>query len=651
MASAALDITFPGNLPLVATAAVLRAVPSAQLDATDVYIVSGLAVFNWAPASLATDDGTSVIKPNDLTVLQAGRWISLSGSGAIGSFVPDLTTLKARVTSSGAADYSGAPWFWTLGDYSATSAADLDVNVVKANSTSLSTGAWVRQTGSAITTRRPSVTAAQYRTLTDKVADRQEALDYIPVSLHAAILAGTSLEAVASYIQVALSGSNNDTLWMRRGQYGIESEIDTSGRRIIGAGRDGTRLISLTPGVRSFFKVRGQNTLIDGLYCDASQFNYGMWVEGSNGGNVLRTTVEAAKIAGVKFPASNNNSSFELRSNVIRFNGRSYSCGNGTVPSGGGLFSITGVSVDPTALATAGGTGPRLGFDFVQAGTMPAWEVVGFTSNTITVYAPQGPGITAGTYPITLLQGSGVEITRHGDNSDIKIYNNAIQTNKVAGIDNQALYGVLAQGNTLEFNHYATVSGRRASGGEQCVINSTFDTNYAEANGGGAGYYIGSARQLVIRNLMADGVANLGLDNLRIADKLTLYDINLQTSGINGTKRTLIEAASATPINIAIGSLTYFENPSANVTVTVESLNPNSNASSVCSNLDIITEVRCGNMNTYQLIVRCADFLVNGVAKSGGYSQITVPAGSGRRVFITYEGSYGLRVFYTPASF
>lgn len=81
MASAALDITFPGNLAQVPTAAMLRLVPLATLLDDDAYLVSDIGLFVFDPSSLADDDGVAVIRPAGVTPLQAGRWV-LSGLAA-----------------------------------------------------------------------------------------------------------------------------------------------------------------------------------------------------------------------------------------------------------------------------------------------------------------------------------------------------------------------------------------------------------------------------------------------------------------------------------------------------------------------------------------------------------------------------------------
>jgi hypothetical protein len=70
-----IDITFPGNLAQVASAPNLRLVPSTSIVDSALFVVSDLkAVFIYDAASLDADDGVTIIKPSDLTVLQTGRW-------------------------------------------------------------------------------------------------------------------------------------------------------------------------------------------------------------------------------------------------------------------------------------------------------------------------------------------------------------------------------------------------------------------------------------------------------------------------------------------------------------------------------------------------------------------------------------------------
>jgi hypothetical protein len=69
----------------VATAAGLRAVaPSAMFGQGITATVTGLGTFAFDTASLAVDNGTTVIKPNDILVGNPGRWLAAGGGGGIG---------------------------------------------------------------------------------------------------------------------------------------------------------------------------------------------------------------------------------------------------------------------------------------------------------------------------------------------------------------------------------------------------------------------------------------------------------------------------------------------------------------------------------------------------------------------------------------
>lgn len=93
---AVVEVDFPGNISQVDTATDLRALPSAFIENGAIYIVSAIGVFAYDSASLATDDGITVIKPNDKTPLQAGRW-EISGDDAFAS-ASDFAALVPQVS-------------------------------------------------------------------------------------------------------------------------------------------------------------------------------------------------------------------------------------------------------------------------------------------------------------------------------------------------------------------------------------------------------------------------------------------------------------------------------------------------------------------------------------------------------------------------
>lgn len=104
-----IDVQFPGNLGQVDTIAKLRAVPTSGVDAETVYIAMDVGrTYSFDFGSLLNDDGINVIRPNDRTPLQAGRFIYLvdgfapGNPGAPGPAGPadnTYTTLAALLAS------------------------------------------------------------------------------------------------------------------------------------------------------------------------------------------------------------------------------------------------------------------------------------------------------------------------------------------------------------------------------------------------------------------------------------------------------------------------------------------------------------------------------------------------------------------------
>jgi hypothetical protein len=183
---AAVAITFPGNLAQVDTAADLRSVPSSLIAEGELYLVGALnGVFRFEPSSVAIDDGQTVLRPDDRTPLQAGRWIKqLEGfapgpPGPANSTFVSLPALKAAPASNGSyillTPSGPVTYAYVAGDF--TGQAD-DTRVVKLDAVALAVGALVRQDATGITARR-SMTAAAYRVLADKVADRFDTRDIL----------------------------------------------------------------------------------------------------------------------------------------------------------------------------------------------------------------------------------------------------------------------------------------------------------------------------------------------------------------------------------------------------------------------------------------------------------------------------------------
>lgn len=96
----AVQVVFParptGITNTVDSVADLRALASDGLDEDTNVIVTGAGVFEWSGASLATDDGLTVLKPDDKTSLQAGRWLIAVGAASGAPFVPRGTGAVTR---------------------------------------------------------------------------------------------------------------------------------------------------------------------------------------------------------------------------------------------------------------------------------------------------------------------------------------------------------------------------------------------------------------------------------------------------------------------------------------------------------------------------------------------------------------------------
>jgi len=93
---AVIEVEFPGNISKVDTAVDLRALPSPLIANGALYAVSGLGIFSYSTSSVAIDDGVTVLKPDDRSPLQAGRWL-ISG-GAVFASDSDIAALSDVLT-------------------------------------------------------------------------------------------------------------------------------------------------------------------------------------------------------------------------------------------------------------------------------------------------------------------------------------------------------------------------------------------------------------------------------------------------------------------------------------------------------------------------------------------------------------------------
>jgi len=93
-----------------ASAAALRATgPSVQFGLSQPAFILG-ALYRFDPASLAVDDGVSVVKPNDIPALNPGRWLIVPTAGAAGGFVDfELSGVYAAAIVPGTFDPMWSP--------------------------------------------------------------------------------------------------------------------------------------------------------------------------------------------------------------------------------------------------------------------------------------------------------------------------------------------------------------------------------------------------------------------------------------------------------------------------------------------------------------------------------------------------------------
>jgi hypothetical protein len=99
------------------------------------------------------------------------------------------------------------------------------------------------------------------------------------------------------------------------------------------------------------------------------------------------------------------------------------------------------------------------------------------TSTAIEVYPPLASTFTGSSYK--LITGSNIALARHGDNSAFLITGTTLQSAKVAGIEDKALYACKSIGNTIEVNGYGRIIGMR--GNAQAVFGALEIGNYYEA--------------------------------------------------------------------------------------------------------------------------------------------------------------------------
>lgn len=188
-------------------------------------ITDGLGgIFVWNDHSTAEDDDETVIRPTESS--GAGRWVAIAvgklgavgpqgligntgakgDPGSAGNVAATLAQLKAAAITADTFLYDGAPFRWTVGNF--TGQAD-DTNIVQANGTPLSTGAWVRQ-GADKVAFKAAGTATIIRDLRTKLAETASIRDFT----------GDDTQAAQAAISEGVK-----RLILPKGDYGIETIV------------------------------------------------------------------------------------------------------------------------------------------------------------------------------------------------------------------------------------------------------------------------------------------------------------------------------------------------------------------------------------------------------------------------------------------
>lgn len=251
-----------------------------------------------ANAALIVDNGTTVDKATPAQIVETGRPTATQPEAEAGADnAKGMTPLRTRqailalspLTSGNVAEtladikaygtnkfmvlYDSATFKWTLGDF--TGQAD-DLNIIKADSTPLSVGAWVRQGAQSVQTA-PAIGSALIFGTTDSRVRYDIDLTGAPFNMRPGVDADQSqalTDAVDAWKQ---AGGESRTILLPAGDVKFETTADLTGVNsgyfgnilsgdnrnltIRGAGRDQTRLHGGEPGF-GFMEVTDSSALV-----------------------------------------------------------------------------------------------------------------------------------------------------------------------------------------------------------------------------------------------------------------------------------------------------------------------------------------------------------------------------------------------------
>ncbi len=256
-----------------------------------------------------------------------------------------LAALKAAAITDGTSLYDRSLWTWTPGDY--TGQAD-DKNVVKATSTALTVGAWVRQGGGGVAY---TVSVASYRLAADPVGDWsstfQRAIDAVSAA------GGGTLLAPPGTFPLKLRPSSDG--------FGVTAFEMKEGVSLVGASKHGTilKLAANQIGQGTYIRIISSLGIINklgvtNLTIDGNRDGQNIWKEQGNGGNIVLGTVRDCTIEGivsqnangqgiqVASPLPNVSARVSIRNNTVRNCSGSTLNADGTVQS---LYNGNGIGI------------------------------------------------------------------------------------------------------------------------------------------------------------------------------------------------------------------------------------------------------------------------------------------------------------------
>lgn len=163
------------------------------------------------------------------TVLVGNPPEYVGAAGPADAYRLSLAIFKAASITDGKSDFDGSTWYWTLSDFSATAADQIDVNVVEANSTPLTVGAWVRQRAGGVI-YAAAAAGSKPRTMENKLSeDAISILDFMTYAEYLDTRGSVNPTMdVAPAINAceAAARLNNKSVYMPDGRYGIGQRVN-----------------------------------------------------------------------------------------------------------------------------------------------------------------------------------------------------------------------------------------------------------------------------------------------------------------------------------------------------------------------------------------------------------------------------------------